>query len=96
MTTYLVAKVAIHDRERYRLYGEGFMPILQQYGGKLVVVSDTPETLEGDWGEGRLVVLSFDNAEAARTWMTSPEYQAIAQHRFAAADATIVMAEGFG
>lgn len=94
MTTYFVAKVTIQDPDRYRLYEAGFMPILQKHGGRLVVVSDTPETVEGDWGEGRLVVVAFDTPEAARGWVTSPEYQAVAQHRFAAADSTIVMAEG--
>ena len=96
MTCFIVGNVAIHDRERYRLYEADFMPILQRFGGRVVAVSDAPEPLEGDWGPGRLVILSFDSQDAARVWMISPEYQAIAQHRFVAADATIVMADGLG
>jgi len=96
MTHYIVGNITIHDLDRYRQYEAGFMPILQQHGGKIVVVSDAPTPLEGSWGSGRLVVLAFDTAEAATGWMTSPEYREIAKHRLAASDATIVMAQGFG
>lgn len=95
MTHYIVGNIRIHDLDRYRQYEAGFMPILQAHGGKIVVVSDAPQQLEGAW-EGRLVVLAFDTAEAAKGWMTSPEYREIAKHRLAASDATIVMAQGFG
>ncbi len=96
MTHYIVGNITIHDLDRYRQYEAGFMPILQNHGGKIVAVSDAPTPLEGSWGSGRLVILAFDTAEAAKGWMTSPEYREIAKHRLAASDATIVMAQGFG
>jgi uncharacterized protein (DUF1330 family) len=95
MTTYLVGHIAIHDRERYGQYEAGFMPILQQYSGKIVAVNDAPAVLEGVADGRRLVILSFVDEAAAITWMRSPEYRAIAKHRHAAADAFILMTEGF-
>ena len=96
MTVYLVGHIAIHDRERYAQYGAGFMPILEQYGGTIVAVTDAPTVLEGLADGRRLVILSFADQTAALTWYRSPEYQDIAKHRHAAAEAFILMTEGFG
>ncbi len=95
MTVYLVGHIAIHDRERYGQYEAGFMPILQQYNGQIVAVNDAPAVLEGVADGRRLVILSFADQTAALTWMRSPEYREIAKHRHAAANAFILMTEGF-
>lgn len=96
MTHYLVGQIAIRDRERYAQYAAGFMPVLTQYGGRLLAVDDAPEVLEGEADGRRLVILAFDSRDAALTWLRSPEYQGIAQHRHAAAEAFIQMTEGLG
>jgi len=95
MTVYLVGHIAIRDRERYGQYEAGFMPILQQYGGRLVAVNDAPETLEGEADGRRLVILSFQDRAAALAWGSSPEYQEIARHRHAASTAFIQLTEGY-
>lgn len=95
MTVYLVGHIAIHDRERYSQYEAGFIPILQQYNGRIVAVNDAPAVLEGVADGRRLVILSFVDQTAALSWMRSPEYQEIAKHRHAAASAFILMTEGF-
>lgn len=96
MTTYLVGRIAIHDPERYGRYAAAFMPVLKQYGGRLLVSEENPETLEGDWGGRKLVVLAFDSRDAALTWANSPEYRKIAVDRDAGADVVAALAEGFG
>ncbi|MCR5876017.1 DUF1330 domain-containing protein [Phenylobacterium sp. J426] len=96
MTTYLVGRIAIHDREAYGRYAAAFMPVLQQYGGRLLVSEENPEPLEGDWDGRKLVVLAFDSRDAALTWANSPEYRKIAEDRIAGSDAIVVLAEGFG
>jgi uncharacterized protein (DUF1330 family) len=96
MTCYLVARIAIHDRGLYERYVAGFMPVLRQYGGRLLVSNETPEVLEGQ-GDGRkLVVLAFDSRDAALTWTNSPEYVEIAKNRHAGSDAVVWLSEGFG
>ena len=95
MTCYIVGHIAIHDRDRYAQYEAGFMPILQEHGGRIVAVSDAPTVLEGVADGRRLVILSFEDQKAAISWMHSPEYQEIARHRHAASDAFILMAEGW-
>lgn len=95
MTCYLVGRIAIHERERYGRYAAAFMPVLKQYGGRLLVSEENPEPLEGDWDGRKLVLLAFDSREAALAWAESPEYREIAKDRFAASDAIVLLAEGF-
>ncbi|WP_309090293.1 DUF1330 domain-containing protein [Phenylobacterium sp.] len=95
MTCYLVGRIAIHDRERYGRYAQAFMPVLKQYGGRLLVSDESPEPLEGDWEGRKLVLLAFDSREAALRWANSPEYRKIAEDRIAGSDAVVVLAEGY-
>lgn len=96
MTCYLVGRIAIHDRERYGRYAAAFMPVLKQYGGRLLVSEETPEPLESEWDGRKLVLLAFESRDAALAWANSPEYRTIAQDRIAGSDAIVVLAEGFG
>jgi uncharacterized protein (DUF1330 family) len=96
MSWYIVGRIAIHDPERYARYAGAFMPVLKQYGGRLLVSEENPEVMEGDWDGRKLVVLSFASREAALAWASSPEYLEIAKDRHAASDGIIVLTEGFG
>ena len=94
MAVYLIATLNIHDRERYRQYGDGFMEIFTRHRGKLLSVEESPEALEGTWDFTRTVLLEFPSEEDARNWYDSEDYQALVQHRFAAADGNVVMVRG--
>lgn len=95
MTCYLVGRIAIHDRERYGRYAAAFLPVLKQYGGRLLVSEENPEPLEGEWDGRKLVLLAFDSREQALTWANSPEYRTIAVDRDAGSDVIAVLAEGY-
>lgn len=96
MSWYIVGRIAIHDPKRYGRYAAAFLPILKQYGGRLLVSEETPQVMEGEWDGRKLVVLSFESREAALSWANSPEYLEIAEDRHAASDGIVVLAEGFG
>ena len=96
MTCYLMGRIAVRDRERYGRYAAAFLPVLKQYGGRLLVSEEDPEPLEGEWDGRKLVLLAFDSREAALTWANSGEYREIAKDRIAGADAIVVLAEGYG
>jgi uncharacterized protein (DUF1330 family) len=51
------------------------------------------ETLEGDAPDG-VVMLEFPDADAARAWYESPEYQAALVHRKRAAHYRVILVEG--
>ena len=80
---HFIAHFTVTDPERYRVYEKGFFPILKAHGGEFITFDDSPTVLEGEWGEGRTVILRFESEEALMTWWNSPEYQELATHRHA-------------
>lgn len=94
MSVYILAQIQIHDRDEYDKYSEGFLDVFAGFGGELLVVSENPVVVEGEWPYTRTVVLRFPSAEEAQRWYDSPEYQAIAQHRFRGAKTNAVLVEG--
>ena len=94
MAVYIIAQIDIHDRAEYDKYQAGFLEIFSLYAGKLLVVSEDAQVVEGEWPYTRTVLIRFPSAEEARRWYEAPEYQALAQHRFRASRANVVMAEG--
>ena len=91
MTVYLIAQLQIHDRGQYAPYESGFMEIFAKYDGRILSVDESPNTLEGEWDHTRTVLIEFPSKEAADAWFYSDEYQALAEHRKAASDGSIVM-----
>lgn len=94
MTVYGIAELHIHDRERYDRYAAGFMPVLRQYGGRLLAADNQAEVVEGQWDGDRVVLFSFTDRDAFTTWAASPEYQAIVGDRLDAADTTFLLVRG--
>lgn len=94
MTAYVIAIINIHDRERYGEYEAGFMAIFSNYGGAMLSVDEAPQVLEGDWSYTRTVLIGFASVDGAENWFFSPEYQALAKHRHAAAETHCVIIKG--
>ncbi|MBM4265893.1 MAG: DUF1330 domain-containing protein [Deltaproteobacteria bacterium] len=90
MSVYIVASIAVEDWEEYAKYQAGFLDVFARYNGELLAVSDEPRVIEGEWPFTRAVVLRFPSEEDARLWYESPEYQAIAQHRWRASKGTVI------
>ena len=96
MPVYLVARITIADREAYARYESGFPDIFSRHNGNILSVDEGPVVLEGEWPCTRTVLLEFPSEEDAMSWYRSPEYQALARHRFDASSADIVMIRGLG
>lgn len=94
MSCYFIAQITIHDPEEYGRYLAGTDDILAKHGAKVLIVEDNPTVLEGEWPCTRTVVIRFPSEAHARRWYDSPEYRAIAQHRFRASDASAIFARG--
>jgi uncharacterized protein (DUF1330 family) len=94
VTVYAIVQLRIHDPAPLERYAAGFMPVLHQYGGRLVVADGSPEVAEGEWTGDRVVVMAFDDHDAYHMWANSPEYQAIVTDRWAAAETTILLVRG--
>lgn len=96
MSAYVMAQLSIHDRERYGLYEQRFLPTLAPFAGRLLAADDAPAVMEGAWTRDRVVLIAFPDRAAAEAWAASPAYREIAADRLAASEALVLLAEGFG
>ncbi|WIM93314.1 DUF1330 domain-containing protein [Actinoplanes oblitus] len=94
MTVYAIAQLTIHDRDGYGRYVAAFMPILQQYGGRLLVADEHPEIVEGQWDGDKVVVVAFPDRNALDAWANSAEYRQISKDRLAATDGVVLAVRG--
>lgn len=94
MTAYVIAQLRIHDPTRFDRYVAGFMPVLTKYSGRLMATDGEPEVMEGPWIGDRVVVLAFEDGDAAKTWAASADYQEIVKDRWAAAETILLLVQG--
>jgi uncharacterized protein (DUF1330 family) len=92
---YMIFTEDIRDDAGIGVYAQQAVPTVLQAGGRILVVDDACELVEGSWHGKRTVVLEFDSVEAARNWYGSPEYQGVVGLRHAAADSNAVIVAGF-
>lgn len=94
MAAYFIADVDVTDPETFGQYRELAGPTVGQYGGKALVVDGRVEVLEGGLQPKQLVVLEFENMEAARRWYESAEYQRALPLRQRSATTNFILVEG--
>jgi uncharacterized protein (DUF1330 family) len=94
MPAYLIAETDILDPEQYEQYKAASPGAIAAGGGRFVVRGGELAVLEGDWNPPRLVILEFENLEAAKAFYESPEYQAAIKLREGAARLNMVAVEG--
>ncbi len=94
MPAYFMAEIDVHDPEAYEPYRPLAAAAIAQYGGRYLVRGGPAELVEGSGEPKRIVVLEFPDADAARRWYQSPEYQAALPLRLAAASGRAVLVEG--
>ncbi|CAN5299538.1 hypothetical protein BH10PSE4_BH10PSE4_38630 [soil metagenome] len=87
MAAYIVATVRILDAARFADYGKAIAGLSEQHGGHAVVKGPVAEVLEGAGLVGERVVVSrFPDADAARAYIGSAQYQAARAQRDGAAE----------
>ena len=94
MPAYVIVETDIHDPEQYEQYKAASPGAVASGGGRFVVRGGEVAVLEGDWAPTRLVVLEFEDLEAAKRWYSSPEYEAARKLREGAANLRMVAVEG--
>lgn len=50
--------------------------------------------VEGDWDREKVVLMSFPDEPAFRSWAQSPEYQEVSKDRLAGADTVVLLLKG--
>jgi uncharacterized protein (DUF1330 family) len=94
MPAYLIVETDITDPEQYEQYKAASPGAVAAGGGRFVVRGGETAVLEGDWSPKRLVVVEFEDLEAAKRFYESEEYQAAKKLREGAASLNMVAVEG--
>jgi uncharacterized protein (DUF1330 family) len=94
MPAYVIVETDISDPEQYEQYKAASPGAVAAGGGRFVVRGGELAVLEGDWNPSRLVVLEFDDLEAAKRWYESTVYQEAKQLREGAARLNMVAVQG--
>ena len=94
MPAYVIVETDISDPEQYEQYKAASPGVVAAGGGRFVVRGGELAVLEGDWQPSRLVVLEFEDLEAAKRWYESETYQEAKRLREGAAAFNMVAFEG--
>ena len=91
---YWIANVDVRDADGYKQYGAMLADIFRKYGGCYTTRGGKMEVVEGK-SRSRIVVIEVPSYEAAMTCYRSPEYAKAIAARQAAADADLIVIEGY-
>jgi uncharacterized protein (DUF1330 family) len=94
MPAYVIVETDIQDAEQYARYMAESPAAVAAGGGRFLVRGGELAVFEGDWAPSRLVVLEFDDLEAAKHWYASARYQEVKRLREGAARLRMVAVEG--
>jgi uncharacterized protein (DUF1330 family) len=96
MPAYVVADIEVTDPAGYEPYRPLAAASIARFGGRFLVRGGATELLEGAPAPGRVVVIEFPDAEAARRWYRCDEYQSALKIRQAASYGRLFLVEGAG
>jgi uncharacterized protein (DUF1330 family) len=95
MAAYLIVDVsAISDPQTYARYRALVSQGLIDAGGAYLVRGGDVQALEGTWRPNRIVVVRFENVDAARAWWSSPAYDALKRMRQASTSTNMILVKG--
>ena len=94
MAAYLVVEAVITDRKKFAAYAQRVPDAVARAGGEYIVLGGEAETLEGDWGEERLVVHRWPDMDAARRFWHSDEYRDIKRLREGTGRFRVMLVQG--
>jgi len=94
MPAYIIAEIQVTDPSAY----DGYRPLVgasvARFGGRFAVRGGTVDLFEGGPEPERIVVIEFPDAETARRWYRSDEYQTALKIRQSASRGRVFLVEG--
>ena len=94
MPAYVVADIQVTDPAAYEPYRSLAGASIARFGGRFMVRGGPVELLEGEPQPERIVIIEFPDAETARRWHHSEEYQSAVKIREAASRGRLFLVEG--
>jgi uncharacterized protein (DUF1330 family) len=96
MSAYIIADIQVSDPVAYDDYRPLAAASIARFGGRFIVRGGKIDLLEGEPQPERIVVIEFPDADTARRWYQSEEYQAALKIRQAASRGRVLLVEGAG
>ena len=90
---YIVADIHVRDKEGFEKFREMALPVVEEYGAKILVRTPNAEAREGK-KPGVVVIFEFESIDQARKFYESEAYQAAKAVRDKACDTDLFLAEG--
>jgi uncharacterized protein (DUF1330 family) len=94
MTAYVIVETDVTDPEQYEQYKAATPAAIAAGGGRFLVRGGEIAVLEGDWSPPRIVVLEFEDIEAAKRWYDSELYREARKLRAGAASFRMIAVQG--
>jgi uncharacterized protein (DUF1330 family) len=94
MPAYVIADVKVTDPTGYEPYRPLAAASIARFGGRFLVRGGRANLFEGTPAPERIVVIEFPDAETARRWYHSEEYQRALEIRQANSTARVMLVEG--
>ena len=77
MSAYILVEATLTQPKHFAAYARAVPAVVARYGGTYLVLGGDQESLEGDWGEQRIVIHHWPSMAAARAFWFSEEYAAL-------------------
>jgi uncharacterized protein (DUF1330 family) len=96
MSAYIIADIQVTDPVAYDDYRPLAAASVARFGGRFIVRGGKVDLLEGEPQPERIVAIEFPDADTARGWYQSEEYQTALKIRQAASRGRVLLVEGAG
>jgi uncharacterized protein (DUF1330 family) len=94
MPTYVVGDIHITDPAAFQTHVPRALATIARFGGRVIAGGGKIDLLEGGPMPERIFIIEFLNADAARRWYRSDEYQAVLKIRLSASHGRVFLIEG--
>ena len=94
MPAYIIADIQVTDPAGYDQYRPLAAASIARSGGRFVVRGGKVDLLEGAPEPERIVAIEFPDADTARRWYSSEEYQKALKIRQSASRGRVFLVEG--
>jgi len=94
MPAYIIADIQVTDPAGYDQYRPLAAASIARSGGRFVVRGGKIDLLEGAPEPERIVAIEFPDADTARRWYSSEEYQKALKIRQSASRGRVFLVEG--
>jgi uncharacterized protein (DUF1330 family) len=94
VSAYIIAEIHVTDPAAYEEYRPLAAASIARSGGRFAVRGGKVDLLEGELEPERIVVIEFPDADTARRWYHSDEYQRALKIRQSASRGRVILVEG--